>query len=147
MTLSLLYAASMHMQAVSFQRLSSTLLEDDRGCPGVQVNFTCTTSGSLVMAWSSNEYIGPNNAELEFTSADGVGSKMMSSINPESDTVATLVGINGTRVIESILSITALDTYQTASITCSDVGQGDSTITFTLLGMWSYLAVIMTTDI
>ena len=127
----------MYMQAVSCQRLSSTLLEGERACPGAQTNFTCITSGSLVMAWRSNEYVGPNGAELEFTSADGVGSMMTSTINPESDTVATLVRINGTRVIESLLSITVLDVYQTASVTCSNVGQGVSTITFTLLGMWS----------
>ena len=90
------------------------------------------------MAWRSDEYIGPNGAELEFTSADGVGSMMASSINPS--TFATLVRVNGTRVVESVLTLTVLDSIQTASITCSEVGQGASTITFTLLGMWSYLA-------
>ena len=91
------------------------------------------------MAWRSDEYIGPNGAELEFTSGDGVGSKMISPINPS--TFATLVEINGNRVVESSLIITISDSYQTASVTCSEVGQGASTITFTLLGVWSYLAI------
>jgi hypothetical protein len=92
------------------------------------------------MAWRSDEYIGPNGAELEFTSADGVGSRMTSSINP--DTFATLIRVNGNRVVESALSLTALDSIPTASVICSEVGQGASTIAFTLLGMWSYLAII-----
>ena len=122
------------MRVTSSQRLSSTLFEGDRACPGAQVNFTCTTSGSLIMAWRSDEYIGPNGAELEFTSADGIGSRMTSSINP--NTFAILVEINGNRVVESVLTITVLDSIQTASVTCSEVGLGASMITFTLLGMW-----------
>lgn len=88
------------------------------------------------MAWRSNEYIGPNGAELEFTSADGVGTMMTSTVNP--NTVATLVEISGNRVTESLLSITFLDSYQTASVTCSDVGQGASTVTFQPLGITLY---------
>ena len=126
------------MQIISCQRLSSTLLEGDRACPGAQVNFTCTTNGSLVMSWRSDEYIGPNGARLEFTSADGVGSRMTSPINPSA--FATLVRVDGNRVFESVLTLTVSDSYQTASVTCSEVGQGASTTTFTLLGMWSYLA-------
>ena len=121
------------IQIVFCQRLSSTLLKGQRGCPGHQVNFTCVTNGSLVLAWSCDEYIGENGAQIEFTSADGVDSTKASSIN--SNTVATLVRINGTRVIESLLSITILVSFPTASVTCSDVGQGDSTITFQPLGM------------
>ena len=101
------------------------------------MNFTCTTNGSLVMAWRSDEYIAPNGAKLEFTWGDGVGSRMTSPINPS--TFATLVRVNGSRVVESSLTITVSDSYQTASVTCSEVGQGASTITFTLLGVWSYL--------
>ena len=101
------------------------------------MNFTCTTSGSLVMSWRSDEYIGPNGAQLEFTSADGVGRMMASSMNPS--TFATLVRVDGNRVVESVLTLTVLDSIQTASVTCSEVGQGASTINFTLLGMWSYL--------
>lgn len=89
------------------------------------------------MAWRSDEYIGPSGAELEFTSTDGIGSRMISPINPS--TFATLVRVNGSRVVESVLTLTVSDSYQTASVTCSEVGQGASTITFTLLGMWSYL--------
>ena len=123
------------MAIASCQRLSSTLfeVEGQRGCPGHQVNFTCVTNGSLVLAWSNDEYIGENGAQIEFTSADGVNRTKASSINP--NTVATLVRVNGTRVIESLLSITVLDSFPTASITCSDVGQGTSTTTFRLLGM------------
>lgn len=121
------------MQEISCQRISSTLLDGGHGCPGQRVNFTCTTSGSLVLAWRSDEYIGPNGAELEFTSADGVNSTMTSRFN--SDTVATLVRTNGNRVTESLLSVTILDTFPNASVTCSDVGQGDSIITFQPLGI------------
>ena len=124
----------MVVQIISCQRLSSTLLEGDRACPGAQVNFTCMTNGSLVIAWRSDEYIGPNGAGLEFTSADGVGSRMTSPINPS--TFATLVRVNGTRIVESVFTLTVSDSYQTASVTCSEVGQGASTITFTLLGMY-----------
>ena len=123
----------MHVRITSPQSLSSTLLEGDRACPGARVNFTCTTSGSLAMAWRSDEYIGPNGAQLEFISTDGVGSRMTSPINP--NTFATLIRINGTRVIESALTLIASDSIQTASVICSEVGQGDSTITFTLLGI------------
>jgi hypothetical protein len=82
------------------------------------------------MFWRSDEYIGPNGAELEFTSADGVGNVMISSINP--NTFATLLQINGNRVVESSLTITVSDSIQTASVTCSEVGQR---VAFTLLGM------------
>ena len=60
-----------------------------------------------------------NGAQIEFTSADGVDSTKASSIN--SNTVATLVRINGTRVFESLLSITVLDSFPTTSVTCSVV--------------------------
>jgi hypothetical protein len=97
------------------------------------------------MAWRSDEYIGTNGAELEFTSADGVGSRMTSSINP--NTFATLVRVNGTRVVQSVLTLTASNSIPTASITCRDVGRGASTIPFTLLGMYSLVTIIIVTKL
>ena len=41
-------------------------------CPGEEVNITCETRGSPVLAWASEEYIGPA-AQLEFRSIDIIG--------------------------------------------------------------------------
>ena len=40
------------------------LFPRDLGCPGSEVTFTCRTSGSLAIAWRSNEYIGSGNNQL-----------------------------------------------------------------------------------
>ena len=36
-------------------------------CPGEEVNITCETRGSPILAWTSDEYIEQSGSYLEFT--------------------------------------------------------------------------------
>ena len=90
------------------------------------------TNGSLVIAWSNDEYIGRNGRQLELASTDAIGSRITSMINP--DTFAELTMIEGGRVTESQLHIVVSPDIPTAVVTCSDVSSGTfSSIHFELL--------------
>ena len=121
------------------QRITSSLVSKRCACPNQEVLFTCETSGSLVMAWSSLQYIGPNGVRLELIAADGVGHEVRSVVN--SDTVATLTRINGHEVLASELRIIVQGNFRNASVFCIDAGVGMSHISFQVLGMYIHVAV------
>jgi hypothetical protein len=100
-------------------------------CPGEKITFTCATNGSVV-AWISNEYIGINGIQLEFSSRYPVGRNETSMIN-HINTFANLTMKEGDRVIESQLHITVSKDIPTANVTCSDVSRVlSSSVTFEL---------------
>ena len=79
-----------------------------RRCPDEEITLTCTTTGSPIIAWRSEEYIGPGDNQLEFPSVDDIGTTRNSTYYPSA--VATLTGKmnNGNDSIEltSTLQIT-----------------------------------------
>ena len=104
----------------SCQELTSTLRNESHACRGDEVIFTCTIRGSpilttLVLAWSSTEYIGGN--PLRFTTQDTPGeNNLTSEIN--GNVIATLISntdINGVPTLVSELRIVA---DQASTVTC-----------------------------
>ena len=83
--------------------INSKISSERPVCPGDQINFTCETRGSDIIAWTSEEYINSGGARVAFTFLD-VGTITKSNQN----TVATLVSadnINGIRTLISRLTI------------------------------------------
>ena len=100
--------------------ITSTISDENLVCPGEQVNFTCVTRGSDIIAWTSMEYIDPGGARAEFP-AFPVGTTQRFGQN----TVATLVSadfVNGSRVLISRLMITVSADFLNPSVTCLHVG-------------------------
>ena len=86
--------------------LSSSLGMGKSACPKEEIKFTCTGNGSRILSWSSNEYIGNNGFQLEFSIFDGNGSRKNSIVRP--DTYATLdmvINVNGMFSLQSTLHI------------------------------------------
>ena len=92
--------------AVSQVTLSSTLGMGQSGCPGERVNFTCTVNGSRILSWSSNEYIGSGGLQLEFSTVDKNGSRLDSSVNPDTYAILeSVIDANGISSLQSTLHI------------------------------------------
>lgn len=109
---------------VSCQELNSTLREGNFACPGDAVNFICAIRGSssfssLILAWSSIEYIGGGDP-LRFTTQDTPRANTMTSvINSNVTATLTYNGImGGVRVLVSELRIVA---DQASVMTCTSV--------------------------
>ena len=104
-------------------------------CPGDVIIFTCETTGSSILAWSSIEYIGDGGAQLDFTFDETEGRVSTSSIN--SDVIATLISASDQpRMISSTLRIIALPGISSFSVTCIHrTDQINETIRFEYLGM------------
>jgi hypothetical protein len=103
--------------------ITSTISSERPVCAGDQVNFTCETQGSDIIAWISKEYINVNSggSNVEFSFRD-VGTVKKRKQNM----VATLVSadrVNGIRVLISQLTIIVSPLYRNPSITCLHVGQ------------------------
>ena len=113
--------------------LSNILLNQRLAIPQLRVNFTCTTRGSDILEWLSDEYIGPGGDRLQILSGS---SRNSATSNSNPDTVATRISVtteNGKVVIMSILSIVVSAQYPTATITCSNSDRGiKQNITFKL---------------
>ena len=107
-------------------------------CPGEEVNITCETRGSPILAWTSDEYIEQSGSYLEFTPFNNVGETRVSPVNP--NTVATLINKtveDGVQVLVPQLRITAQSQFMNPSVTCIDVGWGSqNTIWLHVLGMF-----------
>ena len=120
---------------VSCQELTSTLHDGNIACQGKEVVFTCTIEGSatlstLILAWSSTEYIGRGDP-LRFTTEDMRG--MNKSINGNVTAILTKNDMNAeTRVLESELHIVA---DQASIVTCSSISaSGAESIMFNVSG-------------
>ena len=124
------------------QTLHSTLFNEMYACPGQNVTFTCKTNGSLIVAWSSDEYIGPEvGRQLEVTIEER---EIASMQNP--NTVARVVRDNGMKIIESTLSIVVDYKFPNASIKCADVERAtESVIQFQIFGIYIIILFVICT--
>ena len=122
------------------QELTSTLHKGRVASPRDEVTFTCTIRGSptlrsLILAWSSTEYIGQNNF-LQFTTDNTPGTTATSIIN--GNVVATLINItivDEVPVLESQFRIIAV---QASTVTCNSITNGNSaSIEFGISGMYT----------
>jgi hypothetical protein len=116
--------ASVLLHLVSCQIITSTLLDGNFACPGREIIITCATNASLVVALTSDEYIGRGGYLLELTSRGSVGTRLTSTTNPS--TFAELTMKSGGLVIESQLHILVSMTNSTATVRCSDVSGGST---------------------
>ena len=111
--------------------LTSNLREGQRACVGEMLMFTCTVTGTDFLAWSSEAYIGANNAQLEFLSSDQEGKVLNGSSSS-----AMLVDVSGegaTRILLSTLRIRVLATPTTFVVTCLNINGVRSNISVSLL--------------
>ena len=102
-------------------------------CPGEEINITCETRGSPIIAWTSDEYIERGGTQLQLAIFNNVGETRTSPIN--GNTVATLISNTiegGVMVLQSQLRIIA---SADATVTCINVAaEKSSTISIQLLG-------------
>ena len=100
-----------------------------------EIVFTCTTRGSSILQWNSNEYISSNGNNIQ------VYNGTLGSDVQRGSAHATLVRAafeNGVLVLVSELRIRVSTLHPTATVECNNNGHGSSqTITF---GM--YIAII-----
>lgn len=121
--------------------INSTISSEQPVCPGNQVNFTCETRGSDIIAWTSIEYISPltGGTRIEFSAFDvGVIRRI------DKNTVATLVSaaddIKNVSSLISLLIIKVSPLYRNPSITCLHVGRLiNATVSFVVPGKLSTL--------
>ena len=98
---------------------------------GENVTFQCSTVGSSILAWSSDEYISDR---IEFLAIHRIGT----IVAPNHYTSAVLIDImindgGGQVVIVSQLSIVVQKDISQSSITCHNVGRGQTkTVSFQL---------------
>ena len=107
-------------------------------CPGEEVNITCETRGSSIIAWASNEYIEQGGTRLEFAVFNNVGDTHVSPVNP--NTIATLIkntNKDGVSVLVSQLCVRVLSQFLNSSVTCINVSFGtQNTTRLHVLGMF-----------
>ena len=106
-------------------------------CPGEEVYITCVTRNSLLLLWTSDEYIGPGGIELEFAIFNDIGDTVVSPINP--NTVATLINNtneDGMMVLVSQLRIVTSVNFSTSSVSCVNEGGMSNSSAITILGMY-----------
>ena len=123
---------------VSCQELTSNLREGNRTCPGEEVIFTCTIRGPsttlpvLVLVWSSDEYI---SRSLQLSTANMLGdveiSTGMDGNITATATVTNIANVNGERILECTLRITAIEP---STVTCSGTDIGTTSISFSISG-------------
>lgn len=102
-------------------------LVDETAPFGDVVNFTCRTIGSNTLVWNSPEYIGQNGKQLSLSPLN-LGTT--SSLNTYAVATVTNTYIeNGQRVLESNLTIIVQGNIPSASVICSSLGTGESSMT------------------
>ena len=112
--------------------LNSTLNAKHVARPQDIITFTCTTRGSPILEWFSEEYIGTGGDRLQILSGSN---RNTSSVN--SKAVATRISVtteNGITVIVSELRIIASLQHPIATIACSNGSPKKNNITFQTLG-------------
>lgn len=104
-----------YLQSVS---LNSSLNGNQDVHPGENVVFQCTTWGSSIQAWSSDEYI---RDRLEFVAVQYAGTTISSGF-ATAELIDTYVD-NGQQVIISELRIIIQRSVLNSSVTCYNVGR------------------------
>ena len=124
---------------VSYQELISTLHEGNHTCQGEEVIFTCTirrpsTSSVIAVAWSSPEYIGQSGS-LQLSTENMIGHvETRTGMDGNITATATVTNntiVNGERILESMLRITAV---VASMVTCTGTSGVTASIKFTVSG-------------
>ena len=115
--------------------ITSSISEGEIVCPGETVTFTCVTRGTIILIWSSEEYIGAIN--IDFNERDNINRPVQASRN--NNTLATLVNVSmdgSTRVLVSQLRIIVSSVSLTPSVTCiNELDRTSDTIPFRVPGI------------
>ena len=97
-------------------------------CPEQNITLICVTTGSPVVNWRSNEYIGQNRT-LMLASYD------REERSQHSDTIASLTQINSTTgVLESKLYIKVSPNFKNFTVSCITADLRSTTATLYVLG-------------
>ena len=126
---------------VSSQELTSTLRDRSRACPNEEVIFTCTVRGSptlttLILAWSSTEYIGQGVNPLRFTTDDVQGETRLSIIN--GNVTATLINNTNIDGVPTLVSEMRIVADQNSTVTCtSQTNSSSMSTTLIVSGMYN----------
>ena len=116
--------------------VTSTLAAGQPVCPGDIIKFTCTTRGSLTIAWRSEEYVETGGTRLEFDAFRDINSTERSPIHR--DTVATFISRadeGDVAVLKSQLRVVASSDFPTSTVMCIHSNGSLDTVSFQLLGM------------
>ena len=105
-------------------------------CPGQHLWFICTINAPI-LAWSSNEYIGPPGTRIEFSIIDSNG-----RTKTEGSAEARLLGSNEVNVTLPELQLVASQDFPAGAVTCND-GTESRSIEFKVSGMFYYNLVMM----
>ena len=116
--------------------LSSTLDGRLFAQPGESVVFSCTTRGSLVQEWSSDEYIGSGGDTISLLSFTCLNSNVTSNVyHSTTATCVNVTTVNGISIIKSELRIIAAPERPIATVMCANNGSlSNESITFQTLG-------------
>ena len=113
---------------------SPELYDGSLACPGDEIIFICETRGSSIIAWGSDEYIGPGGAQLQFAEVSSASDVRRGIGN----TIATLTDNrieSGVRVLTSTLRVIASSMYPNPSVTCIHIDDETSrTANFNVIG-------------
>ena len=109
--------------------LIDSLAMGTSACPEEILIFTCTVTGSQILAWSSNEYISSRGVQLEFSTSDERGKRINSTADP--NTYAELISVNNVNGNFSLQSRLFIEANQSSVILC--LGATRRNITFNVL--------------
>ena len=116
--------------------LTSTKTDGQVLCPEEEITFTCVTTGSTIISWTSKWYIDPGGAQLQLSTISSRGETRNSTFNL--NTTATLTNKWNEAeipVLESQLRIITSTNYPNLSVTCINDDYGTTnTTTFQILG-------------
>lgn len=118
--------------------VTSTLRDGEVACAHSNVTFTCVTRGSSSMAWSSEDYIGPGNTQLGFSTFSRVGATSVSSTFPTTVATFTQKFMDGqVQVLVSTLDIVVSSASSSLkSVTCRHNDDGlTNTTSFYVIGI------------
>ena len=129
---------------VSCQELTSTLRGRSHACPDEEVIFTCTVRGSqtltsLILAWSSVEYIGQGDP-LRFTTDNIPGTTRPSMIN--GNVTATLTSNTNISRVPVLVSELRIVADQASTVTCtSETIPSENSAMFNVSGTCTYMII------
>ena len=113
--------------------LTYSLEPGQSACPKENVIFNCIVRESRILLWASDEYIGTDGEQLEFSTADRDGDRMNSSVNQ--DTFAILTNVTdhgGTILLQSELHIVSTQSSIVSCLTTDAASR--RSIDFNVLG-------------
>ena len=116
--------------------VTSNIITGEIVCPGDIIIFMCTTTGSAIISWTGNDYVGD---QIGFNTANTVGETRQGSANP--NTIATLINntIDDTTqlpVLVSQLQITVSTISSNQSVICVHNSNGiREPTTFQVIGI------------